>query len=251
MHLLDHLYVFVLAIVQPVAGYINFNRLLRRAQAGERIDRAKLYLETIAGQWVLFALALALWFYQQRSWSDLGFSLEIDKWFVLAMALTIGGIVLLVMQLRQTASTDTEKLRESLGTLGKLEFIFPRNGKELGRFYGLAVTAGIVEETLWRGFIIWYFGLFLPLWAAALISAIGFGVAHAYQGIGNVPKITIVGATFTALYLLSGSLWLPMLFHVAVDVLQGRMIYDVIRRCDTDDDPRIDRSGEATVASES
>ena len=248
MLLLDHLYMFVLVVVQPVAGYINFNRLVRRARAGEPIDRARLYLETIAGHWLLFGLALALWFYQQRAWSDLGFSLEIDKWFLIAVALTIGGILLLVMQLRQIANTDTEKLRESLGTLGKLEFIFPRNGNELGRFYGLAVTAGVVEETLWRGFIIWYFGMFLPLWAAALISAIGFGVAHAYQGIENVPKITIVGAAFTALYLLSGSLWVPMVFHAAVDVLQGRMIHDVIRRCDSGG-PRIDGSGEAAVAS--
>ena len=248
MLLLDHLFIIVLVVVQPIAGYINFNRLVRRAAAGNPIDRGKLYLETIAGQWILFGLALGLWFSQQRSWHDLGFSLTMDKWFVVAVALAIGGIVLLVMQLRQAAATDTETLRGSLGELGKLEFIFPRNGNELGRFYGLALTAGVVEETLWRGFIIWYFSLFLPLWAAALISAVGFGVAHAYQGIQNVPKITIVGAAFTALYLLSGSLWLPMVFHAAVDILQGRLIYDVIRRCDNDS-PRADNNSDAAVAS--
>lgn len=248
MLLLDHLFIFVLVVVQPVAGYINFNRLVRRARAGDPIDRARLYLETIAGHWVLFGLALALWFFQQRSWNDLGFGLTMDKWFAVAVALTIGGIVLLLMQLRQAANTDTEKLRGSLGDLGKLEFIFPRNGNELGRFYWLAFTAGVVEETLWRGFIIWYFSLFLPLWAAALISAVGFGVAHAYQGIRNVPKIAIVGAAFAGLYLLSGSLWLPMVFHAAVDILQGRLIYDVIRRCDNDG-PGAENNSEAIVAS--
>ena len=63
---------------------------------------------------------------------------------------------------------------------------------------------------------------------------IGFGLAHAYQGIQNLPKITIVGAIFAGLYVLSGSLWLPMVLHAAVDVLQGRAVYEALRRIDGD-----------------
>ena len=69
-----------------------------------------------------------------------------------------------------------------------------QNGNELARFYGLSITAGIVEEVLWRGFLIWYLSQFMPVWGAALISTIGFGLAHAYQGLRQVPQITIVGA---------------------------------------------------------
>lgn len=228
----DHLFVIVLAVIHPIAGYISFQRLLRRVAAGEVVDRTRLYLATIAGHWTLFALALALWFSQGRTWSSLGFGLTTDTGFMVGAALTIAGIVLLVLQIRQIAAADIDEVRGFRGQLGKLDIIIPRNGNELGRFFGLSLTAGIVEETLWRGFMIWYFSQFLPVWAAALISVIGFGLAHAYQGIGNLPKITLVGAAFAGLFLLTGSLWLPMVLHAAVDILQGRLGYDIIRRCD-------------------
>ena len=89
----------------------------------------------------------------------------------------------------------------------------------------MSITAGIVEETIWRGFLFWYFGQVMPLWAAAVLSAIGFGLAHAYQGFRAVPRIIAVGSIFVLLYLLTGSLWLSMLLHAIVDMLQGRAIF--------------------------
>ena len=248
MHLLDNLLVFVLAVVQPVAGYISFNRLLRSIESGKTFDRSKLYLQTIAGQWLLFAFAISLWIFQQRSWSELGYDLTGGPWFIAGVFLTVVAIVWLVMQIRQVPATPVDELRGLRQQLGRLAPIFPRNGNELGRFYALAVTAGIVEETLWRGFMIWYFSLFLPLWLAALISAIGFGLAHAYQGIENLPKVTIVGFAFTGLYLLTGSLLLPMVLHAAVDVLQGRLAYTAMRRCDNEGAPDTSGSGFANAS---
>ena len=88
----------------------------------------------------------------------------------------------------------------------------------------------MVEETLWRGFLFWYLGQSMPIWVAAIISAVGFGLAHGYQGLANVPRVAFVGAVFSGLYLLTGSLWLSIILHAAVDLLQGRMAYDVMRR---------------------
>lgn len=234
MTAVDHLFAFILAVAHPIVGYLSFKRLVRRIEAGETVDRTKLYLTTITGHWILFVLVLALWFSQGRGWASLGFELTTDAWFMVGVALTIAAIILLLIQIQHVAKADTGKIRSFRGDLGKLEIIIPRNGNELGRFYGLALTAGIVEETLWRGFIIWYFSQFLPLWAAALISVIGFGLAHAYQGIENLPKVTLVGAAFAGLYVLTGSLWLPMILHAATDILQGRLAYDIIRRSDNE-----------------
>ena len=109
----------------------------------------------------------------------------------------------------------------------------------------MSITAGIAEELVWRGFFIWYLSQFMPVWAAAVVSTVGFGVAHAYQGWQNVPKILLVGAVFALLFLMSGSLWLPMLFHAVVDISQGRLAYDVINRVDLDGPPS--NSSEATA----
>jgi membrane protease YdiL (CAAX protease family) len=129
--------------------------------------------------------------------------------------------------MRQYGDLDsaTEKTRESVRRqIGELEAMMPRNNKELGRFYAVSATAGIVEETLWRGYMFWYLGHTMPLWAAAIVTSVIFGFGHIYQGIANVPKITLVGGVFAGLYLLTGSLWLPMLLHAVFDAVQGRAV---------------------------
>ena len=106
-----------------------------------------------------------------------------------------------------------------------LSFLTPSTPAELQRFSWLGVTAGIVEELIFRGYLVWYFASFAPLWAAIVITAIAFGIGHLYQGLGGVLKTAVAGVLFGALYWFSGSIWLPMFLHAAIDVLQGRLIY--------------------------
>lgn len=42
--------------------------------------------------------------------------------------------------------------------------------------------------------------------------------------------MALVGAVFAGLFLLTGSLWLPIILHAAVNLLQGRLAYNVLRR---------------------
>jgi membrane protease YdiL (CAAX protease family) len=230
MTLLDHGFVIIIAVVYPIAGYIGFRRLLRRVAAGEKVNRSRLYRNTFIGHWMLFFMGMALWAYADRPWSAIGFGLDINLWFGVGAILTVLGIVALVMQNRHVRAAKPDEIKSLRERLGKLSIIIPQNGNELARFYGLSITAGIVEEILWRGFLIWYFSQFMPLWAAALLSTIGFGLAHAYQGPAQLPHITAVGAAFTVLYLITGSIWLPIILHAAVDILQGRLAYDVMYR---------------------
>ena len=71
------------------------------------------------------------------------------------------------------------QVRQALGTA---EPILPHTTAERPEFLALSVTAGIREEILYRGFLIWYLASWLPLWAAATGSAAVFGWAHAYLG---------------------------------------------------------------------
>jgi len=229
MMLLDHGLVFIIAIVYPIAGLFGFRRLLRRVAAGESVNRSELYRNTMVGHWTLLLICMAIWAGAARPWSALGLGLQLDPRFAIAAILTVLGIVVLLMQVREVKSATQKQLDRIRKRFGKLSLIIPQNGNELARFYGLSITAGIVEEILWRGFLIWYLSQFMPLWGAALVSIIGFGLAHAYQGVANLPPIIAVGAVFTGLYLLTGSIWLPVILHAAVDILQGRLAYDVIR----------------------
>jgi len=229
MTIFDHVFFLAIAVAQPIVGYISFNRLVRRVEAGETISPSHLYDTTMAGHWSLFAVLLAIWFFTERSWDALGFGLELNAGFLAGLLICIAVVVLLWQQLLGLRKASSDKLEKYRGHLGRLEFLFPRNGNELARFYVLSLTAGIVEETIWRGFVFWYMAHVMPLWAAAIVSAVGFGLAHAYQGASNVPKIILVGAVFAALYYITGSLWLPMILHAVFDMLQGRTVYELLR----------------------
>jgi len=60
----------------------------------------------------------------------------------------------------------------------------PRDSHERRLWMGLSLTAGLCEEVLYRGFLIWYLRMLLPGMAAVLLAAIVFGVAHRYLGVG-------------------------------------------------------------------
>jgi membrane protease YdiL (CAAX protease family) len=230
MTILDHLFVFLLVIVVPSVGVVSFRRLQRRVANGEHINRGELYLHTALGQWLLLLIALGGWAGASRPWSSIGFVMNFDLRFVLGTILTVIAIGFLIFQIRKVITADDAELAKIKRSFDKVALMLPRNGNELARFYGLSMTAGIVEEILWRGFLFWYLGQFMPLWVAAVVGAICFGVAHAYQGWSQVPPVILVGAALGGLYLLTGSLLLPIILHAAVDILQGRLAYEVNRR---------------------
>lgn len=235
MTLFDHGFACLIAVAYPVAGLVGFRRLLRRVAAGHPVNRSQLYRNTLAGHWILFFALMMIWSAAGRPWSAIGLCLDADRWFGVAVLLTVLGIATLVMQLRYVNAASQERIDSVRERFGNIGILIPRNGNELVRFYGLSVTAGIVEETLWRGYLIWYLGEFMPLWAAVLASTVGFGLAHAYQGPRHLPQITLLSAAFASLYLLSGSLWLSIILHAAVDILQGRLGHDVYRRSTASD----------------
>jgi membrane protease YdiL (CAAX protease family) len=67
----------------------------------------------------------------------------------------------------------------------------------------------------------------MPLWLASIVATVAFGLAHAYQGLKALPRITLVGALFTSLYVATGSLLLPIVLHATLDALQGRLAWTV------------------------
>lgn len=228
--LFDHLFVALFAIVYPAVGFVSFRRLLKRVALGQSVARLTLYDATIVGHWLLFAIAVTLWTVASRDARVLGFGLDVGVGLLAAGAVTVAGIVMLVGQLRFAASADADLLERIERSFGSLVHVLPHDRRELARFSLLSMTAGIVEETLWRGYLLWYLTLYMPLLPAALLSTLGFGLAHAYQGYRTLPRITLVGGVLTGIYILGGSLWLPIVLHGAIDLLQGRFAYRVIRR---------------------
>jgi uncharacterized protein len=106
-------------------------------------------------------------------------------------------------------------------SLERLNFILPGTSEERRWFVLVAITAGVCEEILYRGFLIQYFRqlpVHIGLTGALVVSAGVFGIAHLYQGIIGIVQTAVLGALFAVLFLATGSLVLPMILHAAVDL---------------------------------
>ena len=56
---------------------------------------------------------------------------------------------------------------------------------------------------------------------AVVLSAVLFGMAHSYQGWNGGLRAGVVGLIFALSYVLTGSLWIPILLHIVVDIHSG------------------------------
>ena len=211
------LILFVLGVVVPWRGRIRLRQLLALPHVGTR-ERMALYLSTILFQWL--AVTIAGW----RAWAH-GFS-----WAELGLgkpgpSLIIGGFVgsgmlagLQWLNLRRMGKAGARA--QNLRALG--ERILPRTRTELVSFSALAVTAGVCEEFLYRGFAVAAFSRTgLPGWVVVLITAVLFGLAHLYQGRGGLFGTMILGTLFGAIRIAYTSLVPVMLSHAAIDMVAG------------------------------
>ena len=229
IHIVDHIFMFLLFVVQPIHGAWSFNRYIAGVEAGEPADRVKLYQQTHILEWVAFAVLAATWSLLGRPIAALGFVTAGGTAFWIGLALTAVASAFLLYAWRQSKLMTADEKARQRQTFGKLEHFLPRTDRELRFVFGLSVTAGIVEETIYRGFALWYLAQLMPLWAAVVASAVVFGLGHSYQGAGGVARVAAIGVVFGAFYVLTGSIWLPILAHILLDALQGLSIAEILR----------------------
>jgi len=112
---------------------------------------------------------------------------------------------------------------DEVPAIGDIRAILPRNRGELPYGAALGLTAGIVEELLFRlALPALLFGVLGsipgggPL--AFGIAALLFGALHLYQGPLGILFAFVLGLLFTALYVVTGSILAPIALHALVDL---------------------------------
>jgi uncharacterized protein len=210
---------FVLGVIVPWRGRTKLQHLLAKPRV-EPAERLSLYASTIAFQWL--AAAVAGW----RAWAP-GFTAR-ELGLVIAEPAKIAALglfgaasiaTLQWLNLRRMGRS-TRPQRAPLQALA--ERILPQSRLELIPFLALAVTAGVCEEFLYRGFAMAVFLRWgLPLWTAVVGSSLLFGLAHLYQGRGGFASTTILGLLFGAARAVLVSLVPVTLWHIGVDLAAG------------------------------
>jgi membrane protease YdiL (CAAX protease family) len=102
-----------------------------------------------------------------------------------------------------------------------LRQLLPHTRRERSVFALLSLTAGLAEEVAYRGFAITALASVTGTAGAVAVSSIVFGILHGYQGVLGTIRTALMGAVLAWGFLASGSLWPPILAHVAIDLLAG------------------------------
>ena len=105
--------------------------------------------------------------------------------------------------------------------------IAPQNIPQVLLWLVLCIAAGIIEEFVFRGYLLQQFSS-LPIGSArtrlvvaVLASSLLFGSAHGYEGIGGMIAITAYGAMFSILAIYRRSLRPGMIAHAWHDSITG------------------------------
>jgi membrane protease YdiL (CAAX protease family) len=205
-----------MTLVQPYAGRRRYQQLLERLRH-DPSARLHHYRRGITFEWAGAALVglLALLAHSRvRSLWPPGSHTSVTG--------QVPGIALVLVAVTALYRFGGQVMRTALAVqLKPVAALLPRTAAERWVFALLALTAGICEEVLYRGF-----GLAALRWAAPglghpaliAITALAFGMAHLYQGGRGVALTGLAGAYFAWIAISTGSLVPVMVLHAILDL---------------------------------
>ncbi len=202
------------AVVVLIGGWAAMSKVgADRARDVGDPHRAANYALTIVLEWALFAFVLwkapaaavlrARWNSARDFFRDLGVAAVF--WIASAILLAILARVL------------------GIGALTKdLAFVLPQTPLKMILWVAVSTSAGICEETVFRGYLQPQLGaLAHNAFAGVLLSALIFGAAHAYQGFRRTILIFMYGLMFGVLAEMRKSVRPGMIAHAWQDSLSG------------------------------
>lgn len=221
----DLLFLFIV-VVAPIWDLYATPKLKRDPSSERKIG----YYRTICvGLWIATALAIAAvgprpLFTIVASAADIPWLLA-HPW-VRYLAAALIAVFVVLSAVLPAAIVIWKKLtnrprKYASAALASLNYFLPATWVERRWWVFLSITAGVCEETLFRGFMLQYLHVFpwaLNLTVALLFSSLVFGLNHLYQGAAGVLGTAIGGFLFGLLFLLTGNLLLPIIIHAAIDL---------------------------------
>ena len=215
MHLPSALLFIALALILVVAPLASA-LLAKRAKQGEQARHAR-YARSMLILWGMTWLAIyALSLWGQRP-ADVGFAPPTDPLFAY-------GVVFAVIALIAVASLRRTRLPGG-DYSERIRLIAPMTVADWLWFVPVALSAGLCEEFLYRGYALHVVAQFThDVWIGVVVSTAAFGLAHFYQGWRGVIGTAIFGLFFALVVVVSGSLWPCMIGHALQDLIGGAVV---------------------------
>jgi len=217
-------------VYETIWGLTSYRRIMRAIAAGI-MGRVSMYARMMAGLWaptVLLGVLVAL---GRLSFADLGLrGLEFrgEAWLTCsASALALLYFAYLCYCLVALRINTAKGLSVSQPLPAEIRALLPVTRREKRAWILTALTAGVTEELLFRGFLFYLLGTLFPALPAAAIlgiSTLAFGIGHLYQGPAEAIKPMLLGAVFGAFYLAFGAILPCILLHAMQDLCATDMM---------------------------
>ena len=187
-----------------------------RPEQVKGIPKTALYFSAVVSQWILAAIGVLVVFVAGPEWSALGLAPVSGSgfftWTAILVLVSVAGLgFVLLLEKRGWWPKESEMV----------ELLMPGNGREkLWAVMGLAPTAGLCEEFLYRGFLltdatVWFHS---AVWGV-VVSSVAFGFAHSYQGLNGMVRAGLLGALLAWPVVQTGSLYPSMTAHFLIDAV--------------------------------
>ena len=98
--------------------------------------------------------------------------------------------------------------------------MLPKSLREKIWFTLVSISAGISEEIVWRGLLIFLIQQSfsdIPIYFVLIVASLLFGIGHNYQGLTGILKTALVVLLLTGIFVLSGNLIIPIILHFVLD----------------------------------
>jgi len=219
-------------MILPFVDLWLFRRHVRLQELGEH--RMRYYVQLLPELWIPTVAVLAWAVASDVPLHMIGLSwlrLEEDllpRWLslvVVALALTL--IIYCTLDLLRLWRSSSyrasvyEKLR-SVEVPSYVGAMMPATRSQRMLYGAVALSAGVTEEILYRGFLVFVLAAGLPaigIWGSVLVSSALFALGHLYQGPSGMLRTFVMGLMMCLVYLSSGSLVLCMLIHMLIDAV--------------------------------
>lgn len=225
-------------IYQVKKTMVEYPKVKEAIAKGDPHARWRFYLRILRFEWLSAALALiALGFDRTRFMAarlQMG-NTAFGRWIAtmkaressamiggMAIGLVGGLVILTLVRLRSRRSALVQSSPKPWWRklVPDIAALIPVTGRERLLFTAVAISAGICEEIVFRGWLLYV--LHTPLGftgtTLVLIGAALFGLCHLYQGPFGVLGAAAAGLILTALYIATGTLLAPIVLHALIDL---------------------------------
>jgi len=190
-------------LVEPLLR-TNFYRMLKKRLNVDASARLLYYRTQVLWElsWVVVLVIILIPVQQPFAW--LGLTLPSLVGWVIMAALVLGVFLSIVLLRRNPgARASMQRSLEATST------VLPSTASERKWFAAVAITAGICEELLYRGFLVRYILTTFPGlgWLfTSILSGLIYGLSHAYRGRKGFLQATMNGFSYAIVFFLSGTL---------------------------------------------